>query len=66
MKKSITRKELIRQTQAPVYVIKYLLDCNRLKIVRDSAGPGHPILFHPDSIKIVKNHLTKNATNGGG
>jgi len=57
--KSLTRKQLIQATDAPTYLISYLKDCGRLPIIRESRGRGFPILYHPDSLKVIKEHMSK-------
>ena len=57
--KKLTLKRISEQAGCEPYVVRYLLDCRRLKIVRESKGPGYPVLFHPDSVDIVKAHLAK-------
>ena len=59
--KSYMRKELREITEAPGYLINYLKDCGRLPIIRESQGKGYPTLYHPDSIQIIKDHLTRRA-----
>lgn len=55
----LTRGELVDKTEAPPYKIDYLRSLRRLPLIRPSSGPGIPNLYHPDSIKIVKEHLKK-------
>ena len=56
----LTLKILTERTGAPFYIIRYLYLCPRLPILKDTEGRGNPIIFHPDSIEIVKDHLRKN------
>ena len=56
---SLTRKQLIQATEAPGYLISYLKDCGRLPIIRESRGRGFPILYHPDSVKVIQDHMSK-------
>ena len=56
----LTLKILTERTGAPFYIIRYLYLCRRLPILKDTKGRGNPIIFHPDSIEIVKDHLRKN------
>ncbi len=50
----ITRKRLSQITGCPPYVIAYYRDCGYLPIIRPSKGPGHPIIYHPDAIKVIR------------
>ena len=58
-KAEYTKKELQKMTGAPPYTIAYLNDCGRLPIIRESRGRGYSILYHADSIQIIKDHLDK-------
>ena len=58
-KQTLTRTELQKATGAPVYVITYLRDCERLPIVQKSRGKGYPTRYHPDAVKVVKKHMQK-------
>ncbi len=58
--KSLTRKQLVKLTNARPYTIAYLKDCGKLPIVRDSKGIGYPTLYDPSAVEIVKEHLNKN------
>ena len=53
----ITRKEIVNQTGCPYYIVDYLRQCGRLPIIAESLKRGVPTLFHPDSIKIVQEHI---------
>ena len=57
--KSLNRTVLCKETNSPYWLITYLRDCGRLPIVQESKGRGYPTLYHPDAIKIVKDHLRK-------
>ena len=58
-KRYLTKKELIIETGAPSYTIDYLKDCKRLPTLYESRGRGYPTRYHPDSVKVVKDHLSK-------
>jgi|TARA_Y100000310_G_scaffold89265_1_gene86383 hypothetical protein len=58
-KRYLTKKQLTAETSAPGYTIDYLRDCKRLPIVYESRGQGYPTLYHPDAVKVVKDHLQK-------
>lgn len=60
MANTLTLKTLTEKTGAPFYTIKYLHTCRRLPVIKESKGQGYPVQFHPDSIQIVKQHLSKN------
>lgn len=62
-KKPLTLKQLQKATAVPVYIIKYLRDCGRLPVVRESQGRGYPTLYHSDSIQVVKKHVEKGSLN---
>ena len=55
----ITRKEIVHKTGCPYYTVDYLRQCGRLPIIAESLKRGVPTLFHPDSIKIVQDHLDR-------
>ena len=55
----ITRKEIVNQTGAKYYVIDYLRNIGKLPVIAESQKRGVPTLFHPDSIKIVQDHLDR-------
>ena len=57
--KAITRKEIVNQTGCPYYIVDYLRQCGRLPIIAESLKRGVPTLFHPDSIKIVQEHIDR-------
>ena len=57
--KSLNRTQLCKSTEAPGYLVIYLKDCGKLPIVKESQGRGYPTLYHPDAIKVVKDHLAK-------
>ena len=60
MGETYTVKTLAEKTGVPFYTVKYLLQCNKLKLVKKSAGHGFPNLFHPDSVQQVLDHVKKN------
>ena len=57
--KHMTKKQLRRELNCPGYVIVYLNDCGRLPIVKESKGKGYPTLYHPDSVKVIRDHISK-------
>ena len=57
--KYMTKKQLRQELNCPGYIINYLNDCGKLPIVRDSKGKGYPVLFHPDSVKVIQDHMSK-------
>ena len=58
-KPTLTRKELIYKTGAKYYQIDYLRNIGKLPIVARSLKRGIPTLYHPDSIKIVQEHIDR-------
>ena len=56
-KTSYTRKELTHKTGAKFYIIDYLRNIGKLPVVARSLKRGIPTLYHPDSIKIVQEHI---------
>ena len=61
-KNSYTRKELTHKTGAKYYQIDYLRNIDKLPVVARSPKRGVPILYHPDSIKIVREHIDRHYT----
>ncbi len=61
-----TRKQLVDLTGCRPYLIDYYRSCGYLPILRDSTGPGIPVLYHPDAIsvirKLMERHLRKNSS----
>ncbi len=55
----LTRKQLQKETGVPIYIITYLNACGRLPIIKESTGKGIPTLYHPDAIKIIKDHIER-------
>jgi hypothetical protein len=62
VKETLTLKKLVEKTGAPPYTIKYLYQCQRLPIVRESSGPGYPIEFGHGAIQIILSHVSKQHT----
>lgn len=56
---ALNRTQLQKATGVSAYVIIYLKDCGRLPIVNESRGRGYPTLYHPDAIKVIKDHLRR-------
>ena len=59
MEKALTRKDLVNQTGAKYYVIDYLRNCGKLPVIAYSLRKGISTLYHPDSIKVVQDHLER-------
>ena len=55
----LTRRMLVKETGCPPYLIAYYRDCGYLPIIKPSKGPGDPVLYHPDAIKIVRERRGK-------
>ena len=56
---TLTRKQIVHKTGCPHYTVDYLRQCGRLPIIAESLKRCVPTLFHPDSIKIVQDHLDR-------
>ena len=56
---TLTRKQIVHKTGCPHYTVDYLRQCGRLPIIAESLKRGVPTLFHPDSIKIVQDHIDR-------
>ena len=56
---TLTRKQIVHKTGCPHYTVDYLRQCGRLPIIAESLKRGVPTLYHPDSIKIVQDHLDR-------
>ncbi len=50
----LTRKELAEKTGCQGYLIAYYTSCGYLPILRPSTGPGNPVIYHLDAIKIIQ------------
>ena len=59
MKQYYTFTQLIKVTGAPGYLIRYLYECGRLPIVKESRGHGYSRHYHPDCVDIIKEHIEK-------
>ena len=58
--KNLTLSQLVKFTGAKPYQVKYLHSLGKLPTIRGSQGAGIPILYLPDSIQIVKDHISRN------
>ena len=58
-KQKITTKNLSEITGAPPYIIRYLHTCGRLPVEKKSLGAGYPVLYKPEAIEVVQEHLAK-------
>jgi len=59
-RRALTRGTLCRVTGAPPWTIDYLHRIGRLPVYRASEGTGHPVLYHPDAVRVVRDHLERN------
>ena len=59
-KNNLTLSKLVKLTGAKPYQVKYLHSLGKLPTIRGSQGAGIPILYLPDSIQIVKDHISRN------
>lgn len=55
----LTRKDLVRLTGMPPYLVRYLTDCNRLPILKPSSGPGDPVIYSPDAVRVIQERQRK-------
>lgn len=62
MKTVLTRKTLIKETGATINQIAYLRDMGRLPIKHNTTGAGRPIVYEPEAIEVVLEHLNKSKT----
>ena len=59
MKTVLTRKALIKETGATINQIAYLRDMERLPIERETTGAGIPIVYKPEAVQVVLDHIGK-------
>ena len=59
MRVGLYRRELIEKTGVAPHTIRYLFDLGRLPVIRGSCGPGIPLLFDPEAVEIINQHLAK-------
>ena len=59
MNEALTRKDLVNQTGAKYYVIDYLRNIGKLPVIAYSLRKGISTLYHPDSIKVIRDHLER-------
>lgn len=52
--KGLTRKELVKATGIPPYLIAYYTQCGYLPVIKQSTGPGNPIIYHPNAVRVVQ------------
>lgn len=55
----LTRRELVKATGCPPYLIAYYTQCEYLPLIKKSSGPGNPNVYHHDAIRVVKIRMTK-------
>lgn len=58
----LTRGALVKATGCRHYLIAYYSQCGYLPILRPSTGPGDPILYHPDAVRVIKDRQRKKQT----
>ena len=58
-KKVLTKKDLIRLTGALPHDVSYLTSYQRLPILKESDGPGHPVLFPAEAVQVLKRYLQR-------
>ena len=55
----LTLKGLVTETGAAPHVIRYLLGLGRLPVLRESVGAGYPVIYSPDALLVIRQHLDK-------
>ena len=53
----LTRKDLVKATACPPYLIRYYAECGYLPVIKQSSGPGVPTIFHPDAVLVIKQRM---------
>ena len=53
----LTRKEIVKATHCPPYLIAYYSACGYLPVLRPSTGPGVPVIFHQSAVEVVKERM---------
>ena len=57
--KQLTKRELVKATGCPPYLIAYYSQCGYLPLIKKSTGPGHPNIYHADAIAIVRQKMAE-------
>lgn len=57
--KTYTLKTLSEETDAPPYIIKYLHQCRRLPIAKESEGCGYKVHWKSEAVEIVRKHMAR-------
>ena len=55
----LTRRALVKATGCPPYLVAYYSQCGYLQILRPSTGPGDPIIYHPDAVRVIQERQRK-------
>lgn len=58
-KPPLTQKELVKITKCPPYLVRYYCECGYLPVERESAGPGHPVVYAPGAIDIIRKRMER-------
>jgi len=58
-KTGLTRKELVTECKCPYYIIDYLRNLNKLRLINAPCGKGTEIKYHVDSIDLINRHLAR-------
>jgi len=58
-RKNLQTKDVAAQSGCAPYLVRYLYTCNRLPVVRDSKGPGYPVIFDEEAIEICRKHVQR-------
>ncbi|MBC8554749.1 MAG: hypothetical protein H8D23_34490 [Candidatus Brocadiales bacterium] len=56
-KNGYTRSQLAKLTNCPYFIIDYLRNTNQLKFIKRPSGKGSTAIYHPDSVRIIEEHL---------
>ncbi len=62
--KQLTKRELVKATGCPPYLIAYYSQCGYLPILRPSTGSGNPILYGPSAIDVIRERMERNQRRG--
>lgn len=63
IEEGLTRRQLVKATGCKPYFVDYCRSCGYLPILRDSAGPGAPVIYHPNAIKVINKRMARLSSN---
>lgn len=55
----LTRKEIIKATGCPPYLVTYYTTCGYLPVLHPSTGPGDPVIYHPDAVDVIQGRMAR-------